>query len=315
MAENEGTIAVCVGNYGYYNEGELRDRWITLPKTDEEIQKFLQDNGLQDPMHEEIYISDYDGVPFGLDYGGIFSEYTSLDDLNLLAKQMELRPWEAERVKEVLEAGCDVPENIIELMNLIEQADDIPYYSYDYTGMDSKDQLGNTCLERCSAEENYGYTVLEGTGLMEMLKKDSVAMSAFDVAEYGRQCAEADYVSLAENGYLSKTGDMPDLDYYSRDELEEIIEREWPPIGGGGGDSREAVKEIPKEYANRRNEAWKTDEQPLPPESGFEHKAAVEIETEPNREYSLSSEQKDAHAASKALDFERTPDPQRSMDR
>lgn len=37
MAEiNESRV--CIGNYGYYNEGELRDRWITLPKTDSEIE-------------------------------------------------------------------------------------------------------------------------------------------------------------------------------------------------------------------------------------------------------------------------------------
>ena len=45
MPDNEGTITVCIGNYGYYNEGELRDKWITLPKTDVEIQQFLTDNG------------------------------------------------------------------------------------------------------------------------------------------------------------------------------------------------------------------------------------------------------------------------------
>lgn len=119
MPDNEGTITVCIGNYGYYNEGELRDKWITLPKTDVEIQQFLTDNGLQDAQHEEIYISDYDGIPFGFEYGTIFSEYTHLDDLNLLAKQMELRPDAVERVQEVLDTGCDAPENIIELMNLV----------------------------------------------------------------------------------------------------------------------------------------------------------------------------------------------------
>lgn len=91
MAEiNE--IRVCIGNYGYYNEGELRDRWITLPKTDAEIEKFLKANGLHDPLHEEIYISDYDGIPLGMPYGDVFSEYTRLEDLNLLAKQMQDAP-------------------------------------------------------------------------------------------------------------------------------------------------------------------------------------------------------------------------------
>lgn len=227
MPDNEGTITVCIGNYGYYNEGELRDRWITLPKTDAEIQQFLTDNSLQDAQHEEIYISDYDGIPFGFDYGTIFSECTHLDDLNLLAKQMELRPDAVERVQEVLDTGCDAPGNIIELMNLVEQADEIPFYSYEYSDMYNKDSWGQTCLDRLSNEENYGYTLLEGTPLMELLEQNSAAMSAFDVGEYGRQCAESDYVTLSDEGYLDNTQDMPDLDYYSREELLEMITEEW----------------------------------------------------------------------------------------
>lgn len=271
MANENGTIDVCIGNYGYYNEGELHDAWITLPKTDEEILQFLKEKRLQDSMHEEIYISDYDGIPFGAGLGNLFNEYTPLYDLNLLAKQMELRPNEAERVQKVLESGCDEPSNIIELMNLIEQADEIPFYSYDYSGMFNKDQWGDTCLKRCSDEENYGYTLLEGTPLMELLEQNSEAMSAFDVGEYGRQCAENDYVFLTEDGYLSKTADMPDLDYYSREELSEMINKEWSAIHSEDCmEPREAEKEA----------------------------------------YSLSTEQKDAQAASHALTSEHTPNPQ-----
>ena len=58
-------LNVCIGNYGYYNEGSLHDAWITLPKTEAEIRDFLHLNQLQDSQHEEIYISDYDGIPFG----------------------------------------------------------------------------------------------------------------------------------------------------------------------------------------------------------------------------------------------------------
>ena len=51
-------LNVCIGNYGYYNEGSLHDAWITLPKTEAEIRDFLHLNQLQDSQHEEIYISD-----------------------------------------------------------------------------------------------------------------------------------------------------------------------------------------------------------------------------------------------------------------
>ena len=109
------SIDVCIGNYGYYNEGELRDAWISLPKTSKEIGDFLSAHGLQDPEHEEIYISDYDGVPFGL--RGLFDEYTHLDDLNMLARQMEAHPGAVETVKGALGCGIDHPESVIGLMN------------------------------------------------------------------------------------------------------------------------------------------------------------------------------------------------------
>ena len=147
------SIDVCIGNYGYYNEGELRDAWISLPKTSEEISDFLSAHGLQDPEHEEIYISDYDGVPFGLT--GLFSEFTWLEDLNMLARQMEEREGAVEKVQGALDCGIDGPESVIGLMNWIEQADEIPYYAYGYTGAYARDEWGQTCIERLSAEENY----------------------------------------------------------------------------------------------------------------------------------------------------------------
>lgn len=138
------SIDVCIGNYGYYNEGGLRDAWISLPKTSEEISDFLSAHGLQDPEHEEIYISDYDGVPFGLT--GLFSEFTWLEDLNMLARQMEEREGAVEKVQGALDCGIDGPESVIGLMNWIEQADEIPYYAC--RRMSSRS--GCTALRRCA---------------------------------------------------------------------------------------------------------------------------------------------------------------------
>lgn len=90
-------LNVCIGNYGYYNEGSLHDAWITLPKTEAEIRDFLHLNQLQDSQHEEIYISDYDGIPFGTRL--LFNEFCHLEDLNLLAKQLvTANPADLEKV-------------------------------------------------------------------------------------------------------------------------------------------------------------------------------------------------------------------------
>lgn len=214
------SIDVCIGNYGYYNEGELRDAWISLPKTSGEIGDFLSAHGLQDPEHEEIYISDYDGVPFGLT--SLFSEFTHLDDLNMLARQMEERPDAVERVQAALDCGIDGPKSVIGLMNWIEQDDEIPYQTYDYKRAYTKDQWGQTCIERLSAEENYGRTVLEGTELMRMLERDGEAMSAFDVERYGELCSDSGDVWLGDQGYVDSSRGMPREDLYTREELAEM---------------------------------------------------------------------------------------------
>lgn len=134
-------LNVCIGNYGYYNEGSLHDAWITLPKTEAEIRDFLHLNRLQDPLHEEIYISDYDGVPFGATQ--LFTEFCQLEDLNLLAKQLvTVSPGDLEKVGAWIQAN-NAPESLVELMDLIEQADEIPFYSWGYDGAYDKDEFGS----------------------------------------------------------------------------------------------------------------------------------------------------------------------------
>ena len=101
-------LNVCIGNYGYYNEGSLHDAWITLPKTEAEIRDFLHLNQLQDSQHEEIYISDYDGIPFGTRL--LFNEFCHLEDLNLLAKQLvTANPADLEKVGAWIQANDTRP--------------------------------------------------------------------------------------------------------------------------------------------------------------------------------------------------------------
>lgn len=83
-------LDVCVGNYGYYNEGELHDTWMRLPMDPDKIEPWLRSHGLFDEEHEEIYISDYDALPFRCPE--VFDEYAHLDELNVLAMQLALLP-------------------------------------------------------------------------------------------------------------------------------------------------------------------------------------------------------------------------------
>ena len=63
---------------------------------------------------------------------------------------------------------------------------------------------------------------------------------------------------------------------------------------------RELFAEQYTDRESKRKEAWRMDEDhPLPPESGFERKPAIQIGED--KDYSLSSEQKEAHEAKDAL--------------
>lgn len=79
---------VCVGNYGYYNEGELHDTWMRLPMDPDKIEPWLRSHGLFDEEHEEIYISDYDALPFRCPE--VFDEYAHLDELNYEYDEMHV---------------------------------------------------------------------------------------------------------------------------------------------------------------------------------------------------------------------------------
>lgn len=51
---------VCVGNYGYYNEGELHDTWMRLPMDPDKIEPWLRSHDLFDEEHEydEMHVED-----------------------------------------------------------------------------------------------------------------------------------------------------------------------------------------------------------------------------------------------------------------
>ena len=184
---------VCVGNYGYYNEGELHDTWMRLPMDPDKIEPWLRSHGLFDEEHEEIYISDYDALPFRCPE--VFDEYAHLD----------------------------------ELMNLVAQADDLPVYDYEYDEMHVEDQWHETCLERSTPEENYAYTVLDGESEFWALmnRGNGELLYCFDFNRYGEIAVNNGYVDLCETCYVDKRADWPALDEYSFEEIRDETVAEW----------------------------------------------------------------------------------------
>lgn len=87
MANNDfrDGFVVCVGNWGYYSEGELRDTWMHLPIDPDKIEPWLRSHGLVDAEHEETYISDYDGLPHAPSRRGLGPFQAAIDYGELLS--------------------------------------------------------------------------------------------------------------------------------------------------------------------------------------------------------------------------------------
>ena len=132
------------------------------------------------------------------------NEYESIKMLNLLAKVSE-NIYNMEAIEGYANSEGDL--SIEELMNIIIQEDEIPYYSY---------QIDSWTM---SAEEKYGYRFAEDTGLLDVLKQHGIE-GYFDFESYGRDAEMSGYVELLDDGYIDKSESI-DLNKYS---LQEIIE-------------------------------------------------------------------------------------------
>lgn len=220
-------LDVCVGNWGYYSEGILRDKWIHLPMEPDDIEPWLRDHGLVDEGHEEIYISDYDGRPFRCP--GVFDEYARLDKLNVLAMQLSLLP---EGDLEHIQAAIDFGEplnHLDELMNLVAQADDLPVYDYLYDDMYVENDWHETLLQRSTPQENYAYTALNGDAeFWDLMNRgEGDLLSCFDFNRYGELAENGGRVALRETCYVDKGGDWPLLDEYPFEEIRDETVAAW----------------------------------------------------------------------------------------
>ena len=225
--KNGDRFAVYVANLGKYNEGESVGAWLELPVSQAELDRFLSERlGLEldpqvafekgmrgEPVYEEYAIHDTDISIPDLDID--VSEYSNLSDLNILAAT--LADHQEVNLEAVSLCADQIASDITPLQyaNLIIQADEIPYYSYDFFGIEHSGTWSN--------EEKFGYTLLEDSPVREYLEEHDM-FGYFDVEKYGRDNSQN--CTLTDDGYLDNAADFPDVDFYDRDELKEIIEDE-----------------------------------------------------------------------------------------
>lgn len=216
-------MEVYVANLGKYNEGELVGGWISLPRPQRELDAFLRDTvGLEldahkafeagmrgESVYEEYAIHDCElpGLP-GLDTNAI--EYANLGDLNVLAAIIEtLDECDLQKVAALAEYGGNL--NALEYANLAVQADDIPFYSYDFVGIEHAENWSN--------EEKMGRTLLEGSTAIRRLEEAGMA-DFFDYEGYGESMSQE--LAPLDDGYLDCTQTDVDLNYYTLEEVKEI---------------------------------------------------------------------------------------------
>lgn len=207
------SVDICIGNYGYYNEGELHDAWIQLPVSKREFDEFLAKNRLFDSMHEEIYVSDYDGFPIG-GCNSLFNQYTSIHELNVLAQVLDdTTECDIEHLESAIECGLEV-KSILELCNALLRVDEVPFYSWSYSWSGSDDEM-------------LGYEMAYHNGLFDKLNSFG-AIDFFSFERYGRDYTQ--HFTPCTEGYFDHCADCPDLSWYTLDEvIDKVGGESWYP--------------------------------------------------------------------------------------
>ena len=114
----ERRISVYLTNLGKYVEGYLMGEWVKLPVDKDKLQDVLDRIGIDGVQYEEYFISDYENLLGNLH----ISEYSSIQELNELAEQLEgLADPDYEKLAAVLE--CESSMSIAEILELIDDLD------------------------------------------------------------------------------------------------------------------------------------------------------------------------------------------------
>lgn len=149
-AVTKAPFSAWVGNLHAYTEGKTEGRWIDFPQSKENLQKAINDiskNGAH-----EIFIADYDFRDDCTYLNNIFSEYSSISELNVIAKLIGSEQHPAVEAYLSQDDGVSLKQ----LANLYMQESEIPYHTFSFKGSDNPD-----VMKRLSDEGKIGYELVE----------------------------------------------------------------------------------------------------------------------------------------------------------
>lgn len=162
----EKVLSAFIVNLGKYVEGELVGKWVDFPTTEKELERALQEIGIDGIRYGEIMIADYDSEIDGLT--DCLGEYESLSMLNCLAYKITEADCSIGQFEALLELGL-YTGSIEELLILLENTDCFMIY------------------EDIEDDYDLGYYFIQEMGLIQELSAmGSVLANYIDFEAYGR---------------------------------------------------------------------------------------------------------------------------------
>ena len=160
-----------ITNLGKYNEGYLIGKWITFPIGEEELEKVLEEIGIDGKYYEEYFFTDFDNNIFD------FGEFTSIDTINDVAERLEYLQEDEDVIKAIIDNCCDMEESL----NILENE------SY-------------TVYGDCNSMTDVAYYCVEEFGMLENAPQNLVEF--FDYDAYGRHLDTTCTFIGYDNGYI-----------------------------------------------------------------------------------------------------------------
>ncbi len=199
-------FSVWIGNVNAYASGDLTGEWVDVPTSPDTLEGALARIGGEKQMAFDYDIPEKYGF-----LHDIVSEYSGPEELNLLGAMLEgLSRPELEAVEAYAESNGSM--GLPELLNVVAQADAIPYFPYKFDGMER--------AENISAEEAYGYMAVEnGMPDLKSMLENYHLENYLDYEAIGRDANMSGTIQLCGNGYLNLAEEGPDLALYTVDEL------------------------------------------------------------------------------------------------
>lgn len=196
--DDSAHLKAAITNLGLYTEGELSYKWISLPISKEDLNKVLNEIGIDGKRYEEHFISDYE-----CDISNVtkcLGEYENIRDLNVLSERLEeMSDWEFKQYEAALEGfGAS---DIEDLINITHNLD-----CYDF-------------LPDVNNEHDLGYYWIEESGCYDTEAMGNLS-NYIDYEKFGRDVALTENGEFVSGGYIFNNGNsfesVYDKDYASR---------------------------------------------------------------------------------------------------